>query len=513
MPTPNESNRSETANPHPINSIVTALLKYKWVWLIPTLLFAFLSAGYAYLGPKQFQASQKLHVRDELIGQKYRPGRFESLDVMKTAQETIQEIARSPSVLRRTFQMAEGNSDPNWPSDETIEDSQGAVVVSAPNGAELGKTEVILLSIKSSSQQKARKLLTALCDETERELRQVRQKRAESMRAELQHAVDQARTAYDQSAKALSEFEAKVGADLTDLRTLNDPTGGEGGLRRSLGEIRSELRKSETLRDLFQKQRQHLDAARKNAVQLVAIPNELLELLPTLAQLKTGLTAAQLQKAQLVGQLRPEHPKVLNAENSIREIVDKIYAELNLAISGLDSRREVNKAKMDRLKNQQADILSRLNRLSELRVPYRRLLEEFHERETTLQSAESKLAQTQSILSAAENVNLITRIDEPQVSARPLGPSKKFLVGSSSFVGLMLGLGLVMFLSAPGPVPLSRSMQPEPNSGRSTPHPAEPSPPSQPTDDAAAEQLLRRGSFAVTIEPTNFRVSQAEVGR
>ena len=52
------------------------------------------------LAKKTYTARQSLILRDDLLGDAYKPSRFESEESLKSAQETILEIARKPQVVR-----------------------------------------------------------------------------------------------------------------------------------------------------------------------------------------------------------------------------------------------------------------------------------------------------------------------------------------------------------------------------------------------------------------------------
>ena len=64
----------------------------------------------------------------------------------------------------------------SWPSEKVIEDVRRTISISAPNGAEFGKTEVILLSTKASARERARQFIELLLTEIDQKLREVRQR-------------------------------------------------------------------------------------------------------------------------------------------------------------------------------------------------------------------------------------------------------------------------------------------------------------------------------------------------
>ncbi len=273
-----------------------ALYRHRWALLLPVITFFVLSAVYAVFGPKQWRAAQVFNLRDETIGRQNRPGSFGSLDDMKSAQETVLAIARNPAVLKRTLQRlgpSNGARRANWPSDSVIEDTQSAVQVSATNGAELGKTELIQLSVTANSRNRAEKFAEILCQETEAELRNVRYDRACSMQAELDKAVESAQTSLTEIAAEIEKFEQKLGPDLAELRNMIEPKTGDILLYHNLGQIQSELRAAQSNLETAQKQQQLLIDASSKTLDVLSTPNDLMNLMPSIRRLKDGLVDAQ----------------------------------------------------------------------------------------------------------------------------------------------------------------------------------------------------------------------------
>ena len=125
------------ANHQRLDYLLTTLWKFRLWWSVPAVAGLVLACGYAlFVRGETWSARQSFIVRDDLTGQSYKPGRFESLESMKSAQETILEISRRPEVIRKTLEKlrpasgAANNSD--WINDELIEDIQGSIAFSAP---------------------------------------------------------------------------------------------------------------------------------------------------------------------------------------------------------------------------------------------------------------------------------------------------------------------------------------------------------------------------------------------
>ena len=479
---------------------------------MPTVVCFALSAAYATLGPKQWRATQVFHLRDEMIGRQNRPGHFNSLDDMKTEQETILEIARSPNVVRRCLQTIKPASSP---SDRDVEETQSAIQISSSNGAELGKTELIRLSVVDQTPEKAREFCQQLSAEMETELRIVRFNRACSMLAELSKATESAQAALNEVASQIEEFEMKLGPDLGDLRNLIEPTGGDNLLYRNMNQIHTELRAAQLNLETVSLQRKLLQESFDDVNSLVATPNELLNLQPALRRLKDGLVDAQLKLANLRGEYNDNHPKVVNAIDAVNGIKVALREELGLAIRGLEDQIQILEANVAQLTKLSSEASARLQKLTEQRVVYDQLNEEFKRRDKVLRDAQTEAAQTESIKVASQSVDLLTRVNDVQVSSRPEGMTKRTLVGSTTMLGLFIGLGLIMLLNSPQPRPLL----PYAESSAPLVAPAPAPPVANPESFArtaapkvppreTVDQILDRGSFAVTVMPANYLLSK-----
>lgn len=443
----------EATKRHPrIRPVLNILYTHRYVVIIPTALFTVLSLVYAIFGPKQYLASQALDVRNELIGQGDRAGKFPSWEMARTAQETILEISKNTNVIAQTLEQVgppAGKAAASWPDDETIESMQDSISLHAPNGQELGKAEVVHLSVKESSRERAYAVIMVLLDNVELQLRKVRQERAASMEVESLQAMKIAREDLNNSLAKIKELEEQIGPDLPELRTLNQASAGEGSHQRELIQLRNELRDAINTQNLLEGQRKALKLAVNEPAHLIQTPNELLQLQPALNDLKKGLSEARLELARTQSQYTEIHPKTRNAKQKVEDTMSQIRAELNTALLGLETQQNLNTKRIALLNAQEQDLIDRKKNLARVRAEYDALQSEVNHRSDVLKKAQEQLNEAKSTRLAAEEVNLITRIEEPQVGSAPLGPSKKMIVLGGMLGGLMIGLGLVTFLSAP----------------------------------------------------------------
>ncbi len=417
-----------------------------------------LSAIYVmFLRSETWSARQSLIVRDDLLGQSYKPGRFESLESMKSAQETILEIARKPQVIRNAMQklgpepaglFGSSGDDESWPSEKVIESVQGTISLSAPNGAEFGRTEVIILNAKASSRERSREFIGYLMDEIIAKTGEVRATRLHSMEDELSQAYDTARLALEQSKDKLRSLDRQLGPDVDVMNALSDPQGTSNPIKNELSQIGIEKRSVESEIETAKGVLEMLIAARDNPEGLVNISSDLTKHQPTLSLLQLELVKAKGALAKISSLKTDEHPEVKGGKNELDEIQQYIYRELDNTIEGMRNDIAVLEQRGRRLDDDIEKLETRLISLGEQLADYSDIRSEVRQRNETFNKIQADLAEIQG-LAASTHANLLTPVGEPQVSTTPDELGKKASVLAAGFGGLMLGLGLVMLVAPP----------------------------------------------------------------
>ena len=435
-----------------LREFASCLKKHYLLWVVPTVVLTFASLIYAMFKSETWQATQAMIVRDEVGGDLNPKGRFDSAEALKTAQETILAIARSKNVV----QLALENVGPPskrpagkaWPLEDDVESAQMAVSVQAPHGAEFGQTEVIHLSLKAATRERAATLTSAVFTQLNQSLRQLRDAKARSITTELEKSMKLAQDDLNSSTARLQQLESKVGMDLAELRILSNSAGGDSNLRSTLNEITSELRQQRQAHETMLQAYGYFGAAKDDPDRVIAIPAKFLESQPALARLKNGLVDAQLATSNLLGRLNKGHPLVKAAMVSENEVRKDLRNEFGLALEGLVAELKVTEALVMSLESQEKEVHSRLDRLANLRAPYSNLVDEVAQRTAIVQQAQKELADARATLGAAQSTSLITRLDGPIAGNQPLGPGKATIVACGFIAGLLTGLGLV-FLKSP----------------------------------------------------------------
>jgi uncharacterized protein involved in exopolysaccharide biosynthesis len=432
------------------------LLRHPVRWLLPTLLIGGLAGLYAMIRPPTWEASQTLIIRNEAANNQAPPGKFSQTDEMKTVQETILELSKGHHVLEAALQKVGPPADnlrhDHWPSPEDVAALQEAVKLAPPKGAEFGRTEIFYLRVKSSSPQRAKELADAVCHQLEISFQDLRNRRAQSMIHELDKTVHIEQDDLAESTRRLNELETRVGSDLGELRILSDATSGDSALRRTITEIRAELRQARSARQSQEELLGLLEKAQQDPRSLTSTPSQLLASQPVLKRLKEGLIDAQLRSAELQGRMADSHPLVQAAKQSEQEINHRLYDELASSVRGVQSELRLSVQRIAMLEEHQADAARRLDQLAGLRATYGNLVAEARNRSELVQRAEQRLAEVRGNQATATTADLIARIDQPDTGPLPLGLGRGMLILLGMAFGLATGFGVV-YLTAPAAAP------------------------------------------------------------
>jgi uncharacterized protein involved in exopolysaccharide biosynthesis len=267
---------------------------------------------------------------------------------------------------------------------------------------------------------------------------------------ELNKTVTLAKNDLSGSLARLSKTETAVGSDLAELRVLsNDANSGDSALRRTVTEIKSELRQARAAEQAAEQLLGLLQAAADDPGRLLATSNRLLESQPALRRLKDGLLDAQLRTAGLQGRLSEAHPLVLASKQAEEEIGRHLHDELAIARRGVESDRQFTAERVATLQAQLAQANDRLSRLAEVRAVYSSQVAETNNRMRLLERAEQNLAEAHATHAGAKAASLISCIDVPDAGIRPVSPSRAMIVLAGIAGGLLVGFGVVFLTVQP----------------------------------------------------------------
>lgn len=433
--------------------LLKVLNEHRMYIIMPALVGMILAAIYAVALRKEvWSARQSLTVRDDLLGRSYKPGRFESLESMKSAQETILEIARKPQVIRNALKALGPESTTilgfagDYPSDEIIETVQGNISFSAPNGAEFGTTEVINLNTTASSRERSRKFINLLMDEIIAKVGEVRISKFQSMATELELRCSAAEKALEASKQRLREMDLALGEDAAGMSAIGESSFRDDPITREIAQLNLERRAVKSEIESAQNMRKGLLAARANPEAIVNIPNELAIRQPELNLLKQELVKLKGELTAVSSKYKKIHPKVEFAKDAIVHMQTQIRMQLGNALRDAENQIGIHERRIAGLDADIDKLKSRLVLLGKYRADGVTLLADVKKRTDILNDARSELASVQG-WSGSKDATLLNRVGKAQVSTRPNGMGKKYLVLAGGLGGLLLGLGWVMLIA------------------------------------------------------------------
>jgi succinoglycan biosynthesis transport protein ExoP len=428
------------------------LVGYPKRWLIPAAVVAVVVGAYALLKPNVYEASLALMMRNEVSTDAQSPGKFRHEDEMKISEETVMEVALSHGVLSAALKQVGPPIDARvvgaWPSDEAVESLRGAIRVAPPKGAEFGKTEIFYLKASDRDPRRALALVEAVYEQLRASLGGLRDARARGIVDELEKVVALSDADLQQGTRRLKEMEKDTGSDLLELRMVYQGTAMDGELSKTVFAGQSELRQWRSVQAANREMLRLLQATQQDPQQLVVAPAPLLESQPTLRQLKQGLVEAQLRASVLAGTVTEGHPQLVVARQAEQDIKRVIFQEVAAAIRGVEAEIQLTDGRIRAAEEQLSTQDARVKHLGAMRAEYSNLVDQVEHHRTELDLAKHYLAESRANQASSHSSSVINRVDAPEGSSTPVGPSRAATALMGLVGGLLAGFG-VLYLTVP----------------------------------------------------------------
>jgi len=419
--------------------------------IVPAIIGLALAAFYAFfIMPEMWTARQSFLIRDDLSGTAFKPGRFDSEEARKSAQETILEVARRPLVVRTVLEKLGPESfmkGGNWVTDEVIEDTQKAIDISAPNGAEFGKTDAIVLTAKSSTRERTRKFIELLSEEITTQTNRIRSLRFESMESESRQAYQAAVEARDDAINRLNDLDQRLGSDFGFL-TLRGNQPGQPTQPSGVEAIQAEILKKQDELEIAEIRFAALLKAFKNPKKASQLPSEVAAAQPKIQNTMAKLLDLQEELHIAKGLYSNRHPRVKGLSKALDFSQQQLHNSLSGEMAGVRASIKLKKRQLAGLKDRIEKLKARLIRLSKARSEHLALTTQSQQLGEAATRAKTVWTEIESRTKTARTVGLLTPTDVAQVSTRPDGVGKKVIALAGLLGGLMTGVGL-MFIVAP----------------------------------------------------------------
>lgn len=436
--------------------LLSTLNEHRLLLIVPTIAGFVLALTYVMLfRSESWTSRQRLLIRDDLLGQPQKPGKFDSLEAMKSRQETILEIARSPEVIVEVLKDLGPVKKGFWsnlsafPDVKTIESYQGKIRLTAPNGGELGKTETVMLTVKEANPDRSHRFIERLLDEVELATQHVRWSMLQSMEQEIQRSRDGAWDALERSIAQMRTMELALGLDTAVMANMSSVMAGENSLRQEVTQLENEKRVIEAQLESLKTAKQILEMAKSDPHLIVTSSSPFLRDQQKLNQVARSMVDAQKEHADVVSRYQEIHPTVQNAIERLEVMKVHLSQELSGLALTLNSQIRESVAQIDRLNSEIENRTQRLATLSNRRADHLVINAELAKRAEKLNELDNLLDNIRSFRETGEGAPWISRVGAPQTASAPDGLTKRSSVLIGGFLGFMFGLGLVMLFAPP----------------------------------------------------------------
>lgn len=434
--------------PNLVRHLGKIMLQWSPLWLATTAVTTALGFAYVtFVKEEVWVASQAMIVRDEIGGTMNRQGRFDNKEALKAALDTILEVARNPQVVQQALMTQLPPGSPPLSEKDINSFIGGQLAVRSPKGSEFGTTEIFYVDVRHNDQQQAIELNKAICTSLEKRLQDIRMSRYDGIERELEYALEIAKEQRAIATEQLKKIESDVGDNLTDLRSLTDSPSAGGTAKMIVDQLTSERRQVEVQNRQLQEDLRFLQNLEDDPARVLVAPSNVLNSQPGLKRLCEGLVDSQIQELQLTGRYTDEHPAVRAAKFSRQAIRQQLSTELRLARSTLETEINVSEQRVKLLDDQIKAAQKRISELADIRADYANILGEVRNRSTIIEQIEKDLAVAESNRRAAGQSSLVTRIDAPVLSDKPIGPGTKTILLAAMMAGLLSGIGLILLIA------------------------------------------------------------------
>lgn len=434
--------------PNLVRHLGKIMLQWSPLWLATTAVTTALGFAYVtFVKEEVWVASQAMIVRDEIGGTMNRQGRFDNKEALKAALDTILEVARNPQVVQQALMTQLPPGSPPLSEKDINSFIGGQLAVRSPKGSEFGTTEIFYVDVRHNDQQQAIELNKAICTSLEKRLQDIRMSRYDGIERELEYALEIAKEQRAIATEQLKKIESDVGDNLTDLRSLTDSPSAGGTAKMIVDQLTSERRQVEVQNRQLQEDLRFLQNLEDDPARVLVAPSNVLNSQPGLKRLCEGLVDSQIQELQLTGRYTDEHPAVRAAKFSRQAIRQQLSTELRLARSTLETEINVSEQRVKLLDDQIKAAQKRISELADIRADYANILGEVRNRSTIIEQIEKDLAVAESNRRAAGQSSLVTRIDAPVLSDKPIGPGTKTILLAAMMAGLLSGVGLILLIA------------------------------------------------------------------
>ncbi len=438
--------QSTTDRPVSPRELANTIFIYQRMILLCTVLVGGAALVISYLEPKTWEASVKVWAQDQSAALRRANDHAPEIQTrVKMVLSNLRELIFARSVLEETLVRCAAAEQADPPDAAHLEEQgdrlRRAITIEAPKGSDFGTTEIFFVRLRDRDPSHAERLLQSLLDAFHKRYEQLSTEQANHLYDEIRLQVGESRQLLGQSEQNLEAFVSELGADLLELHTLVNTTGGESDLRKSLNSVNERL--TPALIELQERTR-FLDQVQKARLspEPIVVPAFLLHEYGALDETSRSLVKAHLDLDAVAARYKPDHSEYRSTEDRLRRTEQTCRAQADLALRALEKDIAAKKQSLDYLAETKQGYVKRMAELANKSVQYAGLVEEVRQRRETVAEVEKRLSDAfHAQLTAAQDV-LLSTVDPPRTDPNPVSPRRALNIGVGTVLGLLIGLGL-----------------------------------------------------------------------
>ncbi len=429
-------------------NLSAVLRRRRWPFGLTFALVVVVGATALLVLPPAYRARAKLLVQTQRPSALFTSDVLGAIDVLGFGATrdvaTQAELVKSLDTLERAIK--------NWNLNIELEDLEKCVDVNT-----VSQTDVIEVAVERSDPNEAARIANAIAQQYVDDTVASLQSAARAGRTSIKKQVEAARQELERCQAELTDFRTRTGVIELDAETEE--------MAKRLGELQAELLRArasaEAGRALVAELRREMRAYEKGEAVAVAMVSN-----PLVQQLRTDLSAAELERISLLETYSEEAPQVKAVEARIERLRQEIQAELQRVRRGEVGSADPRYAELaTKLALAQAEAMSESARASAIQTALSQFMVELKElpaqqaelarliRETT--AAEKmylSLLERYHQYCITEELNIPTAriIEKARPPEDPVRPSPAHAIGTVA-VALLLAFGLVLVLERADP--------------------------------------------------------------
>jgi uncharacterized protein involved in exopolysaccharide biosynthesis len=297
-------------------------------------------------------------------------------------------------------------------------------------------TRLVLVKFDDPNPALATEIANAIAEQYVKYGLEVKQAEAQTATVWLNEQIQALRAKAQQSSRALTAYQAK--ADLLGLQDQRQIT------QAKLIDFNRAYLEAQNLRITAESKLRELSRVAKDPVNAETISNVIND--PLIQKLKSELSTLYIERSKLSQVSRAKHPDILQLDAQIKEVTERLQAEIQKLMRAVDTEYKVAKSREESLLSSVNELRREARNLNEREAQAMSLQ---HEKDTTEELQATVLKRLKETgLTGALSASNIRVVEAATVPTYPVRPRSRLIFMLSVVCGLVLGGGVAFLADA-----------------------------------------------------------------